>query len=235
MATAYILNALCEGYGNDESITNVLDTMDIYIVPTQNPDGYIYSYNVDRMWRKNRRNNGDGSFGVDLNRNYDGPVNTWCTLGASTNPSSNTYCGTSPYSEPETQGSRDFITDPVHNIGGAVDMHTFGELILWPYGSPDPVDPPYYEQFVQVGDEIQAAIASVHGVQYESMQAVGLYPTSGTMRDFSFASVEAFGFTWEGRGAGFDPPPSNIIPAGEEQLQGQLALAEFIIRQSMKA
>eukprot|EP01083_Nonionella_stella_P234952 826675_1 len=110
-ATMYIMNALAEGYGTDESITNIMDAINIYIVPTVNIDGYIYSYEVDRNWRKNRRNNGDGTFGVDINRNYNGPVGTWCTTGASSNPSSNTYCGPSPYSEPETQAAVSFVSD----------------------------------------------------------------------------------------------------------------------------
>eukprot|EP00483_Globobulimina_turgida_P003568 UN03574 len=104
-------------------------------------------------------------------------------------------------------------------------MHTSGLLLLWPWGSPDPVPPPYYEEFVEVGGQIHEAIAGVHGMEYQSMQAVNLYPTSGTMRDFSFAQIGAYGFTWEGRGPGFDPPPQNIIPAGQEQLAGHLALA----------
>eukprot|EP01084_Bolivina_argentea_P228899 386483_1 len=234
-ATMYILNALCEGYTNGtERITNILDTMNIYIVPTVNIDGYIHSWTTDRMWRKNMRNNGDGSFGVDLNRNYDGPINTWCTIGASTNPSSNTYCGTSAYSEPETVASRDFMMNETYNIGAAVDMHTSGLLLLYPYGSPNQVPPPYYEQFIEVGEEMEVAIAEVHGVEYVSTQAVNLYPTSGTMRDFAFAQIQAYGYTWEGRGPGFDPPAQNIISAGQEQLAGHLTLAEYLIKQSKK-
>eukprot|EP01084_Bolivina_argentea_P290293 498601_1 len=233
-ATMYILNALCVGYGNNNRITNILNRINIYIVPTVNIDGYIYSWSDDRMWRKNRRNNGNNIFGVDLNRNYDGPPNTWCTIGASTNPTSNSYCGIAPYSEPETQASAGFISNELYNIGAAVDMHTFGQLLLWPWGSYDTVPPPYYEEFVELGQMIQDAIYNVNGMIYESTQAVNLYPTSGTMRDFSFAQIGAYGYTWEGRGPGFDATPDNIIPAGQEQLDGHLTLAEYLINKSGK-
>ena len=81
MATMYFIHALTEGYENgDERIVNILDNLNIYIAPTINIDGYIYSWEVQRMWRKNRRNNGDGTFGIDLNRNYDGPIGTFLYL-----------------------------------------------------------------------------------------------------------------------------------------------------------
>eukprot|EP01084_Bolivina_argentea_P020598 38301_1 len=131
-ATTYILNAFAEGYDNDARITNILNKINIYVVPTVNVDGYIYSWTSNRNWRKNRRNNG-GTFGVDLNRNYDRPTGSWCTTGTSTNPSSDTYCGSEPLSEPETQASADFITDPANNIRASFDMHTRGNLLLRPY------------------------------------------------------------------------------------------------------
>ena len=134
-ATTFIMNALAEGYQNgDETITEILENVNIYIAPTVNIDGYIYSWTTDRQWRKNRRNNGGNIFGVDLNRNYEAPDNQWCQIGASSDPSSGTYCGPSFLSEPETVATADFIRDSANNIQAAFDMHTFGPLILWPWG-----------------------------------------------------------------------------------------------------
>jgi hypothetical protein len=33
-----------------------------------NIDGYDYTWNNNRLWRKNRRQNSFGAYGVDLNR-----------------------------------------------------------------------------------------------------------------------------------------------------------------------
>ena len=48
----------------------ILDNLDVYIVPIVNVDGYIYTWTNNRLWRKNRRDNGGGVFGVDINRNW---------------------------------------------------------------------------------------------------------------------------------------------------------------------
>src|SRR4029450_12339336 len=101
MTPMYVADALVREYGRDARITAALDRVDFYIVPVTNPDGFEFTYTPppvgDRMWRKNRRNNGNGSFGVDLNRNWSvdwgGPNST------STSPSSETYIGTGPFSE----------------------------------------------------------------------------------------------------------------------------------------
>ena len=69
-ACLYFSNYLLENYGTDPLVTDLVDNVEIFIVPVVNVDGYIYSWTTDRWWRKNRRNNGDGSWGVDLNRNW---------------------------------------------------------------------------------------------------------------------------------------------------------------------
>jgi murein tripeptide amidase MpaA len=47
-----------------------MDNTLFIVVPVLNVDGYVYTWEIDRLWHKNRRQNGDGSFGVDLNRNW---------------------------------------------------------------------------------------------------------------------------------------------------------------------
>ncbi len=182
-ATMYILNALAEGYNTNESITNILNVINIYIVPTVNVDGYVYSWETERLWRKNRRDNGGGIYGVDLNRNYGvgfgGP-------GSSSDPSSNTYRGIQPFSEPETAATRDCILNATNNIQAMFDMHTYGNYILYPWAYTfDPVTPPSeYERLSELGAQQQAAIESVHGQVYESIQAVDMYIASGYSIDW---------------------------------------------------
>ena len=65
---------LLENYGSDDEVTGLVDAKEMYFVPMLNPDGYVENQTEDPngggLWRKNKRNNGDGTYGVDLNRNY---------------------------------------------------------------------------------------------------------------------------------------------------------------------
>ena len=125
---------LGENYGSDPEITNLVDTREVYIIPMGNPDGVLYNEQTNPtgggMWRKNRRNNGDGTYGVDLNRNY--PYEWGCDYGSSGYPGDETYRGTSPGSEIETQHFMNFIN--AHNFTIRQSVHTYGDLTLYPWG-----------------------------------------------------------------------------------------------------
>ena len=105
-ATLRLARDLVRGYGIDPRLTSLLDQVQFVITPVVNPDGYFYSWQNtnNRFWRKNRRNNGDGTFGVDLNRNWD--IN-FGGNGADPFTSSDIYHGPSAFSEPETAAMRD--------------------------------------------------------------------------------------------------------------------------------
>ena len=72
--TIFFMWYLLENYDSDEEIQRIVDNTELYFVPVINPDGYAYNESTNPngggMWRKNRRDNGDGSYGVDPNRNY---------------------------------------------------------------------------------------------------------------------------------------------------------------------
>lgn len=120
VAIVRFVDELLSRYGTDAEITALVNTREIWVVPMLNVDGKIYDFQkgngTDRGadWRKNRRPNRDGSFGVDLNRNF--PIRwganrsldeTWKTTTA--NPRGNIYEGPLPASEPETAAMMDFI------------------------------------------------------------------------------------------------------------------------------
>ena len=80
-----------------------------------NPDGYAFTWDGDRMWRKNRNpNNGSSCKGVDLNRNYDAE---WMHAGSSSSKCSSVYAGTSAFSEPESQAHRDDMLNITNKKG----------------------------------------------------------------------------------------------------------------------
>jgi hypothetical protein len=107
----------------DPQLNRILKQTTLYMVPCANPDGFEYSRNHFAFWRKNRRKNGDGSFGVDLNRNFS------IGFTPNQNTSSNVYSGPSAFSEPETRALRDFVEDH-ENITIALDYHSQGNVFF---------------------------------------------------------------------------------------------------------
>ena len=122
-----IAKHLTENYSSDPSIARLVNNSEIWIVPMVNPDGHQYSVMTDRLWRKNRRNNGDGSFGVDLNRNYS---YQWGGTGSSGDTFSETYRGPAPFSEPESQAVRDFLDQ--QSPKALISYHNYSQLQLLP-------------------------------------------------------------------------------------------------------
>lgn len=197
---------LTAGYGNDSRISWLVDNREIWLVPIVNPDGLDYALSTDEWWRKNRRLNYDGSYGVDLNRNYDGsmngdPAGEWGGVGSSHTPSDETYCGEAPFSEPETQAIRDLVL--WHDFQIALDFHSYSELVLWPWGytmNPTPDD----DDLVRIGTEMAALN------HYTPMQSVELYPTTGDSLDWLYGGFNIFAFCFE-IGAEFHPSDEDTV------------------------
>jgi len=107
----------------DPVLESALNESTLYIVPCLNPDGYEYSRKHFSFWRKNRRKNHDGTYGVDLNRNFSiGFVKQKDT-------SSNVYGGEEPFSEAETSAIKAFV-DAHENITIALDYHSQGNVFF---------------------------------------------------------------------------------------------------------
>ncbi|TMS35094.1 hypothetical protein L596_002561 [Steinernema carpocapsae] len=130
----YLMKKLVTDYGYDRQITRMVDRFDWYIVPLANPDGYVYSQETDRLWRKTRSRNittNKWCVGVDANRNWG---YRWGGPGANNNPCSNIYSGAMPFSEPEIAGMRDFITWQIPDLKMYASLHSFGQVFLSPWG-----------------------------------------------------------------------------------------------------
>ncbi len=117
------IHYILSNYDNNPDILNTLTENTLYIVPCLNPDGFVYSQRHFSFWRKNRRDNGDGTFGVDLNRNFSEGYRK------STKTNSNVYSGPYPFSEPETQAIKKFV-DEHKNITIALDYHSQGNVFF---------------------------------------------------------------------------------------------------------
>ncbi|MEO6596570.1 MAG: M14 family zinc carboxypeptidase, partial [Planctomycetota bacterium] len=115
-------------YGSNPTLTAVVNGYELYFVPMVNPDGVNHVWNVDNNWRKNRRNNGGGIFGVDNNRNY--PF-LWSLCGSSPLTNNETYQGPSAGSEPETMVMRNLIERLRPEV--YLDFHSSGQQVLRTY------------------------------------------------------------------------------------------------------
>ncbi|MEC9049151.1 MAG: M14 family zinc carboxypeptidase [Planctomycetota bacterium] len=155
------MSRLVSGYATDPALQAVVDEYEVYFVPMVNPDGVDHVWNVDEFWRKNRRLNSNGSYGVDLNRNY--PF-LWGQCGASTNESSNTYRGPSPASEPETVTMRNAIARLRPEI--YIDFHSSGQEVLRTY-APCANEPSAVAAFIErYVDDLRAPMT--YGKRYPS-------------------------------------------------------------------
>lgn len=131
----YYVWYLLENYNTDPYVKYLLDNTELYVVPLVNPDGYYYNQttnpNGGGMWRKNRRHNSDGTYGVDINRNY-GYNWGYDNVGSSNVTSDDTYRGPSAFSEPETRAMKYFAEH--HNFKICLNYHTYGNDISYPWG-----------------------------------------------------------------------------------------------------
>jgi carboxypeptidase T len=203
---------------------------EIWVTSMVNPDGHEHTRVHDRLWRKNRRPNPDGSFGVDPNRNYG---YMWGTLNVSTSshvPSDPTYVGPRAFSEPETRAVRDLIGRELFR--GVITYHSFSQLILYPWGYTDEPIPDVDDRnrIIQLAGRLQALIGGVHGEVYTTQQSSQLYPTAGDTTDWTYGVYAIPSYTIELRPAtpeegGFILPASQIQPTWEEN---QPAALEFI-------
>ena len=210
---------LLQNYSTDPVVRQLVDGGEIWIIPLLNPDGHQHSVLSDRLWRKNRRGNGDGTFGVDLNRNYS---YQWGGRGSSGDTFSETYRGPQAFSEPETRIVRDLANQ--HMFRASVSYHNFSQLVLFPWGYTDAAAPDeaLLDQLAtRMADEIRA----VHGKNYVPQQSSALYIASGDATDWLYVDKAAPSFTIELRprssSPGFLLPENEIQPTFEENLQEQ--------------
>lgn len=218
---------LLEHASSDTMIARLIAQTEIWVAPMTNPDGHQYSTTADRLWRKNRRNNGDGSFGVDLNRNYS---KEWGGPGSSGDTFSEIYRGPAPFSEPESRAVRDFLQ--AHPPAALISYHNFSQLVLYPWGytnAPAPDESLLNTLAVAISTRIQ----NVHGQFYTPEQSSDLYLASGDTTDWLYALLGVPAFTIELRprssNPGFQLPESEIAPTFEENLPAALFLVDWAV------
>jgi len=237
-ATAtFMINELVNNY---EQNKDIVDNLNIHIIPMANPDGYEYSRNSDRMWRKNRNSDNDkdstkGCVGVDLNRNWG---YHWGEAGVSHNSCSDIYCGTVAFSEAESTNIKNYVEalNPVPVLGHCI--HSYSQLWLWPYGYAYNAYPPNKAEIKKLAEDAADALYQVHGTVFDPINSAELYPAAGASDDWYRGGLGArYSFTTELRDTGyygFVLPPAQIIPSGEELFAGMKVVFEKLVQDAGK-
>ena len=180
----------------DPEIKQLLETTELWFILVANPDGYEYTFDVERLWRKNLRdNNNDGEItvgdGVDPNRNFPNHFK-YDEEGSSSITSSDTYRGPAAVSEPETQAMKGLL-DRIR-FEFQVNWHSNGQWLLyaegWQIATPTADDPIY---FALSGNLDRPAIRDFH----PGLSSDVLYVTNGETTDYAHASTGALAWTPE--------------------------------------
>ncbi|XP_006812373.1 carboxypeptidase B-like [Saccoglossus kowalevskii] len=216
----YTVGLLIDNYGTDPEVTDLMDSVDYYIVPVLNPDGYVWSWTDDRMWRKTRSpNEGSVCVGTDPNRNWG---YQWGTGGSSSLPCASTYMGTEPFSEVEVSGTAQFLAS-MPNIKVFADVHAYSQMWMspWAYTHDLPADFTEQNRLNQLCAE---AIQSVYGTVYEyGTIANVIYVASGSSGDWTYNDLGIlYSHAVELRDTGeygFLLPEDQIEPSGIETFE----------------
>ncbi len=204
----FLMQYLCENYASNASVQDLVNNREFFIIPCVNPDGWEYNRQINPngggQWRKNRSRNADGSFGVDLNRNWGidwanctGAKGAVSSCGSSSG-SSDVYWGPSAYSEPETVNLKNFVQS--RHFAVCMDQHSVGPYYSLPFGrlsrTLTPLDNQIYTQMV-------AVMAKYCPMRYgNTYQTLG-YEVSGGMKDWLLIGDtlnigKVYGMTGEG-------------------------------------
>jgi carboxypeptidase A2 len=218
----------------DANAIRLTDEYDWYILPVMNPDGYAYTHTNDRLWRKNRRpNTGSTCYGTDLNRNFNF---RWGTEGVSHSPCSETFCGPSGGSEPETQAVSAELNRLGPSLQATVTVHAYGNMWMFPWGNTvnhagsvcDRSDD--HNELMVVADATANAIQATFNTRWSRGNSCEvIYETTGGTDDYAKGvSGVKYAFCPELRGNNFVISASNITPSFQEFWNGVVAMTNTI-------
>ncbi|XP_041768533.1 carboxypeptidase B-like [Anopheles merus] len=215
MSVLYLIHELVE---HSSSYADMLNK-DWVIIPVANPDGYEFSHTDNRMWRKNRFPATILCTGIDLNRNWD---YLWVFTS---NACSDSYAGTTAFSELETQALDRVLKQYGSNIAVYLAVHTYGDMILYPYGHSWPFVPVANQAaHIALGEQARDAITAVGGPRYVvGNSAEILYTANGCSDDYVAGVIGArYAYTLELTGGGrngFDLPATEIMAVATQTFQ----------------
>ncbi|XP_043549178.1 carboxypeptidase O isoform X2 [Chiloscyllium plagiosum] len=225
----WFVKEILQTYTADPQTDRFLQHIDFYILPVLNIDGYVNSWTTDRLWRKSMSPcQSSTCLGTDLNRNFN---IEWCSIGASRNCCSTTYCGSAPESEPETAAVAAFLHKHLSDVLCYLTFHSYGQMILIPYGYKN-ITANNHEEMMNVGRKAADALYQKHGTEYKvGPLSEVLYYAAGTSCDWVADLGIDFSYILELRDNGtynFVLPEDQIQPTCEETMAAVMIIIEHV-------
>ncbi|XP_042894278.1 carboxypeptidase B-like [Penaeus japonicus] len=179
-------------------------------------DRYMY-YQEDRLWRKNRAQSAiPECFGVDLNRNFDF---YWGGVEASTNPCSDMYQGSNPFSEPETRALREAVSKVKRRTKAYVALHSYGQTFLYPWSYSRAINNSSTRELIDIAAGMTKKIEAAGGTRYNISSSTVSLLVGGASDDWVASQGVPYVYTMELRDRGetvFHLPEHLIVPTGED-------------------
>ncbi|RTE73208.1 hypothetical protein BHE90_012367 [Fusarium euwallaceae] len=247
----YLAWSFITSYGKERMITKLLDEFDIVFLPIANPDGFEYTWHIDRLWRKTRQQtNLQFCRGLDLDRAYG---YEWDGSRVQRDPCSESYGGEKPFQATEAVQIADWARNASWNNNvrfvGLIDLHSYSQQILYPYSYTCSVDPPNLENLEELAAGIAKSIRLSNGESYTVTSAcegaVSARESSGgrfwsriesgggSAVDWFYHEMRAhYSYQLKLRDTGsygFLLPKEHIIPTGEEIFNAMKYYGDYLL------
>jgi extracellular matrix protein 14 len=247
----YAAWSLITSYGKNPSVTRLLEAFDWVFIPTLNPDGYVYSWETDRLWRKNRQPTSlRFCKGIDLDRSYPYQWDGDATRG---NPCSEAFAGEQSFEGVEAKRFAEWVKNETesNNVDfiTLLDLHSYSQQVLYPYSYTCSRDPPTAENLAELALGLAKAMRlSAKGQNYHAIPACegnvvtsnsqkSVFPRmetgGGSLLDWFYEEMRVhytFQIKLRDTGSyGFLLPKENIIPTGKELNNALLYLGRYLL------
>ncbi|KAL7415333.1 hypothetical protein BDY24DRAFT_338162 [Mrakia frigida] len=234
--TLYFAHWLLVNVAEKDAVKHLLEEIDFTIIPVVNPDGYEYSFEKSRLWRKTRFDSGSvlGCKGIDANRGwgyewskFDDPSLSLSAAG----PCSENYPGKFAFEAPEVRAVANYLE--TQHVIAFLDIHSYGQLLMFPFSSSCEHFPPDAEDLYEALLGATKSLRSVRGTEFIVGQACELvFRAPGDSIDFAYGSRDIkWSFSMELPDEGtyaFLLPAREIRPVGEETTEALFYLAKFV-------